>query len=114
MNQAHLVVIAPRDLYAGFRLTGVATLVADSSTEAARVIRELLSEGERGVIAVFSPLFEGLPDDLQRRLRSSVTPVVVELPSGIGSEPDDVRRTRLAQRLQRAIGYHVTFGEEAS
>ena len=50
----------------------------------------------------------------KRRLRASVSPVVVELPTGIGAEPDHVRRTRLATRLQRAIGYHITFGDDES
>lgn len=110
---ARLVVISPADLADGFRLTGVATFVAEDAVQTEQLISKLLRDKERGVIAIYAPLFAGLDRDLQRRLRSSVTPVVVELPPGIGLEADEVRRTRLAERLQQAIGYHVTFGEDS-
>lgn len=114
MTLARLVVVAPTDLADGFRLTGVGVETAESGEEAEQVIGTMLRQGERGVIAVYRPLFQGLGEDLQRRLKASVSPVVVELPSGLGAEPDELRRTRLAERLQRAIGYHVSFGEDES
>ena len=113
-TEARLVVISPSELADGFRLTGAAVSRAESPDEAERVISGLLADGERGVIAVYAPLFEGLEDDVQRRLRASVSPVVVELPTGLGSEPEAARRSRLARRLERAIGYHISFGEEGS
>lgn len=110
--RSRLVVITPAELAEGFRLTGVFTSVAESSEQAEQAIRALLHEGERGVICIHAPLFAGLDKSLQTRLRTSVAPVVVELPTGMGQEDDNVRRTRLAERLQHAIGYHVTFGED--
>jgi vacuolar-type H+-ATPase subunit F/Vma7 len=112
MTLARLVVVAPEELADGFRLTGVAVEQAESPPEAERLVRDLVAGGESGVIAVYRPLFDGFDEDLQRRLKASVSPVVVELPTGVGVEPDDLRRSRLAERLQRAIGYHVTFGED--
>ena len=112
MTLARLVVISPEELADGFRLTGVAVEQAESADDAERTIRELLANGESGVIAVYRPLFDGLADDLRRRLKASVSPVVVELPTGVGVEADELRRSRLADRLQQAIGYHVTFGED--
>lgn len=109
---ARLVVISPEELVSGFRLAGVDVEVAEDGVGAEAVLRELLRQGEKGVIAVYGPFFGEVDEDLQRRLRASVSPVVVELPTGIGAEPDHVRRTRLANRLQRAIGYHITFGGE--
>jgi vacuolar-type H+-ATPase subunit F/Vma7 len=111
---ARLIVISPLELVAGFRLAGVDVEVAESAERAEAVVRDLLRQGERGVIAVYGPFFAELDDDLQRRLRSSVSPVVVELPTGIGTEPAHLRRTRLADRLQQAIGYHITFGDDES
>lgn len=111
---ARLVVISPEELVSGFRLAGVDVEVAEDGEGAEAVLRDLLRRGEKGVIAVYAPFFGEIDEDLQRRLRASVSPVVVELPSGIGAEPDHVRRTRLANRLQRAIGYHITFGQEES
>jgi vacuolar-type H+-ATPase subunit F/Vma7 len=113
-SDARLVVISPEELVSGFRLAGVDVEVADDGAGAEVVIRHLLRQGERGVIAVYAPFFAAIDEDLQRRLRASVSPVVVELPTGIGAEPDHVRRTRLANRLQRAIGYHITFGDDES
>ena len=110
--EARLVVVSPSELADGFRLTGAVVSRAGSPEEAGRVISGLLADGERGVIAVYAPLFEGLDDDFQRRLRASVSPVVVELPTGMGSEPEASRRSRLARRLERAIGYHISFGED--
>lgn len=112
MTDARLVVVSPTDLADGFRLAGVATVVSDDASQAGEAIRQLLADGERGVIAVYSPLFEGLDPDLQRRLHASVAPVIVELPTGSGAEEDDARRLRLAERLRNAIGYHVTFSED--
>ena len=113
-TDARLVVISPEELVSGFRLAGVDVEVAEDAERAEAVLRDLLRQGEKGVIAVYGPFFADVDQDLQRRLRSSVSPVVVELPTGIGTEPDHVRRTRLADRLQRAIGYHITFGEDES
>ncbi len=110
--QARLVVISPVELANGFRLAGAFTMESDSSDEAEHVIGQLLRDGERGVIAVYAPLFEGFNVDLKRKLRASVAPVVVELPTGLRVEGEDVRRARLAERLQNAIGYHVTFSED--
>ena len=111
---ARLIVITPPELVAGFRLTGVDVELADDGVRAEAVVRDLLRQGERGVIAIYGPFLADMDEDLQRRLRSSVSPVVVELPIGIRTEPDHMRRTRLADRLQRAIGYHITFGDDDS
>ena len=111
MTLARLVVISPEELADGFRLTGVAVEQADSPRDAEQLVRDLIAAGESGVIAVYRQLFDGFDEDLRRRLKASVSPVVVELPTGVGVEPDELRRSRLADRLQRAIGYHVTFGE---
>jgi len=110
---AQLVVVAPDALIDGFKLTGVVTATAETPDETDRVVRRLLQDGERGVIAIYGPLFVGLEEDLQHRLRASVSPVVVELPAGDGHEGAEARMSRLARRLQQAIGYHVTFGGES-
>ncbi len=112
MTLARLVVVSPEELSDGFRLTGVVVEQADSAPDAERIVKDLVAGGESGVIAVYRSLFEGFDEDLRRRLKASVSPVVVELPTGVGVEPDELRRSRLADRLQRAIGYHVTFGED--
>lgn len=111
-GRARLVVVCPYDLAAGFRLAGATALVSESTEQAEQIILQLIREGEQGVIAVYAPLFDGLAADLRRKLHASVAPVVVELPTGIGTEGDAGRRMRLAERLQSAIGYHITFSED--
>lgn len=109
-----LIVVCPKRLGAGFRLAGAATQIAEDAGEAEQVVKRLLAEGQRGVIAIYGPLFQGIEPGMQAQLRGSVAPVVIELPTGESVEPEEARRTRLAQRLQRAIGFHVSFGEEES
>ena len=111
-DDARLLIVSPAELAGGFRLAGVDVATAETPDGADRVIRELLADGERGVIGVYAPLFDGLEEGFQRRLSASVSPVVVAIPTGIGTEPEVTRRDRLARRLQRAIGFHITFSEE--
>lgn len=87
-------------------------MVSESTGQAEEIILQLIREGEQGVIAVYAPLFDGLAADLKRKLHASVGPVVVELPTGIETEGEAERRMRLAERLQSAIGYHITFSED--
>lgn len=110
-GDARLVIVSPSDLAGGFRLTGVDVATAETPEGAGQVIRDFLADGERGVIGVYAPLFDALPEDFRSRLSASVSPVVVAVPAGIGAEPEVTRRDRLARRLQRAIGFHISFSE---
>lgn len=112
MSTANLVVIVPQDLASGFRLAGADTRVVDDTEDAGQTLDDVLREGERGVVAVYEPYLEKLAPDRRRQLEMSVSPVVVALPTGVASEGEGARRARLVARLQRAIGYHITFGEE--
>jgi hypothetical protein len=81
-----LVILAPPTLSAGFRMAGVATIE------------------------------ESLPAGLRARLEFMAGPVVVPFPTGLAAEtPDSVeaRRARLGALLQRAVGYHIVFEQEA-
>ncbi|MFO7547612.1 MAG: V-type ATP synthase subunit F [Acidimicrobiia bacterium] len=111
-SESHLVIVTPPELDTWFRLAGAETRIAEDADSARSRVEELLHEGERGVVAVYEPFFAGFERGYRERLELSVAPVVVPLPSGIGVEADSGRRARLAARLQRAVGYHVTFGEE--
>ena len=73
MSLARLIVVSPEELSDGFRLTGVAVEQAETSPDAERIVRDLISSGESGVIAVYRPLFDGFDDDLRRRLKASVS-----------------------------------------
>lgn len=108
---AHLVIVAPGVVAAGFRLGGARVVEAADVPEAQRAVLALIDEGERGVIGVHQPWLAEFEVGLQARLESSVAPLVVALPSGIGLPPAEAHRARIAGLVQRAVGYHITFGE---
>lgn len=108
----HLVVVVPPELADGFRLAGVTTYRAQSAEETATIVERLIDDGERGVIAVYEPLLTALPTALREHLEYTLSPIVVGLPSGLEAQSGAVRRARLAGMLQRAVGYHITFGAE--
>lgn len=111
---ARLVVVAPPELAAGFRLAGVETQVVTDPVEAAALLQRLTAEGERGVVAVYEPYLAALPESRRRLLESSIAPVVVALPSGTAAAGAAGRRALLVSRLQQAVGYRITFGGEGS
>lgn len=112
MTASRFLVVVPDDLAPGFRVAGAAVRAATDPDAAAETVRDLIGGDERGVIAVYEPWFVAFPPALRVRLERSVSPVVVPLPSGLEAEGGEARRARLAELLQRAVGYHITFGEE--
>ena len=109
---ARLLIVTNPLLDPGFRLAGVGTRVAQTAEEAEQAVRRLLDEEELGVIAVHRPFLEGFDPEFRQRLESLVSPVVLPVPDGLESESPQARRARFAELLQRAVGYHIVFGEE--
>jgi vacuolar-type H+-ATPase subunit F/Vma7 len=112
MTTAHLTVVTPPELAAGFRLAGAGVCSVTDGTQAATAVRELIAQGEGGVIGVYEPFFLQFDPGLRERLEQSVVPVVIAVPSGFGTEEGVARRARIAALLSRAVGYHITFGED--
>ena len=96
-----------------FQTTGFEPLASGGTAvwPAAAEVRGLIDAGEQGVVAVYEPFLDGFDPEWRSRLDLSVAPVVLALPTGLEEEPDRSLRARLSARLQRAVGYHVTFGE---
>lgn len=111
-REATITVVCPTEVAAGYRLAGATVRAAADAAEGAEALRALLAEGARGVIAVYAPFFDAMAGPERIRAEASVSPVVVALPTGIGAEPEGARRARLTSLLQRAIGYHIEFGEQ--
>jgi vacuolar-type H+-ATPase subunit F/Vma7 len=108
---SRLVVVTSRELVAGYRLAGVATLEVASAAEAETRLEELLLR-EDGVIAVHAPYFYALGRPLRQRLDALRAPLVVPLPAGTANDQARGRRQRLLQILRQAVGYEITFGDE--
>jgi vacuolar-type H+-ATPase subunit F/Vma7 len=109
---SRLLVLTTRELAAGYRLAGVTVLEVASSEDAATQLEDLL-EREDGVIAVHAPFFHGFPRPLRLRLDARLSPLVVPLPAGMTDAQAGDRRTRLLRMLRQAVGYEITFGDEA-
>lgn len=113
MTQSGLVVVVPPELETGFRLAGVDTVPAGTAHEAARALLSLMSEDRGGVIAVYEPFLVEVPDEERNRLEASTVPVVIPLPAGLQTRDQESHRARISAMLSRAVGYHITFGEES-
>jgi vacuolar-type H+-ATPase subunit F/Vma7 len=107
-----LVVLTTPELADGYRLAGVTVCEVASAAEAAERLEELL-EREDGVIAVHAPYFHAFARPLRRRLDALRAPLVVALPAGRTPEEAEDRRERLLKLLRQAVGYEITFRDEA-
>jgi vacuolar-type H+-ATPase subunit F/Vma7 len=108
---SRLVVLTTRELAAGYRLAGVATVEVMSPAEAEAQLEALL-DSEDGVIALHAPYFYALGRPLRARLDALRAPLVVPLPAGLTDAQAEDRRERLLRMLRQAVGYEITFGDE--
>lgn len=113
MSDGGLVVVVPPELESGFRLAGVETVVADDSDEAIRLLDGLIARRTQGVIAVYEPFMDAVTPGRVGEIAGLVEPVVVPLPAGLETRDEESHRARISAMLSRAVGYHITFGEEA-
>ena len=105
-----LAIVVPPELANGFRLAGAEVSVVDEVDAAVEAVDDLLRRGEAGVIGVYEPWLVRFPIELRHRLEDMLGPVVLGLPAGKDGELETSRRVRLLGMLQRAVGYHITFG----
>jgi vacuolar-type H+-ATPase subunit F/Vma7 len=112
MTTAHVTIVSPPELAAGFRLAGAGVRSVTDGDQAEAAVRDLIAQGERGVIGVYEPFYVEFDLHLRERLEQSVVPVVIAVPSGFGTEEGVTRRARIAALLRRAVGYSITFGED--
>ena len=110
---SRLLVLTTRELAAGYRLAGVAARrgrVARGGRGAARGAPRARGRRHRGARPV---LPRARPSRSARRLDALRTPLVVPLPAGTTDDQAEDRRERLLQMLRQAVGYEITFGDEA-
>lgn len=112
-TSGRLIVIVPPELENGFRLAGVEVHAAGDVAAATELIDRFVGERRAGVVSVYEPLLAALSEDRRRHLELSMRPVVIPIPSGLAGDGGDSRRSDLLARLQRAVGFQVTFGEDA-
>lgn len=109
---AQLVLVVPPELASGFRLAGVAVQESNDAAGAANYLKVAMDGGDRGVVGVYAPFLVAMGAVAREHYERSITPIVVPLPSGLEGLEAVSPRARLAALLQRAVGYHITFGDE--
>jgi vacuolar-type H+-ATPase subunit F/Vma7 len=114
MNTAGVIVLVPPELETGFRLAGVEAITVSTAPEALETMERLTEAGTGGVIAVYEPFLAEMPDARRAAYEASTFPVVMPLPEGLERHDVESNRARISAMLSRAVGYHITFGEEGS
>jgi vacuolar-type H+-ATPase subunit F/Vma7 len=109
---AKLTIITNPSLAPGFRLAGVEVVVAQDGVQAREALVRLINEGEAGIIAMDAPYFSALDSATAQRIEELVKPVVVSLPVGTATAPEQRRSRQIAELIRRAIGIRMTFREE--
>jgi vacuolar-type H+-ATPase subunit F/Vma7 len=109
-----VIVVVPPELVSGFRLAGTETIAVETAEEATAALEGLVGEDRGGVIAVYETFLEEVPEEERVRFEASTFPVVVPLPPGLHSRDEESHRARISAMLSRAVGYHITFGEEGT
>ena len=108
---AKLTIITNPSLAPGFRLAGVEVVVAEDGISARNALWRLINEGEAGIIAMDAPYFSTLDPATAQRIQELVKPVVVSLPAGTETQPEQRRSRQIAELIRRAIGIRMTFRE---
>lgn len=114
MTKTGVVLVVPPELETGFRLAGAETVSVETASDATEVLEELMSGDRGGVIAVYEPFLDEVPEQDRVQFEASTFPVVVPLPPGLHTRDKESHRARISAMLSRAVGYHITFGEEGT
>lgn len=104
-----LICITDEKTADGFRLAGISVGIANSDTEARKVITSLLEADETGIIALDQRLAGALDERLEKQLERRYRPVVVMLPLGESAQTSELARQRLQRLIRRAVGFDVTL-----
>ncbi len=92
-----IAVVGTPEFTLGFQLAGISHVHNSSNDEdTSRILRDLLSEKEVGIVVVDSAILARMPERLRNRLSDSISPTVL----GIGTEED----TTLRENIRKAIG----------
>ena len=92
-----IAVVGSDDFTLGFRLAGVEKIHnTENNDEMAKILKELLTGKDVGIVVVDSEDFIQLPERLRQQLSDSISPTVL----GIGTQEDNTLR----ESIRKAIG----------
>lgn len=102
-----VVVITDQASSIGFRLAGVEVRPATSET-AAEVLRETITAGNVGLVAINEEFLKGFDQRTMRIVTESEMPLIIPFPPVVFTEERrDVEESYAAQLIRKAIGYHI-------
>jgi len=100
--------IADEDTVRGFRLAGIAGQVVTNPAEAATALQLALSLPEIGIVILTERVAAPLRNRIETIRQERESPLMVEIPGPDGPMGD---HKSLLQRVQEAVGIHISFQE---
>jgi vacuolar-type H+-ATPase subunit F/Vma7 len=100
-------VIGRPEVAAGLALAGVRPLEVATPEQGAASLKELLATPDVGVVLIENGLYDGLPDDLRRRLGRRPLPMIVPFPGPAWQELGEGPEAYIVELLRQVIGYRV-------
>jgi vacuolar-type H+-ATPase subunit F/Vma7 len=100
-------VLCRPEIAAGFALAGLRPVEAATAQEGGERLRDLLTQGDVGVVLVEEAFYDGLPEDLRRQMGRRPLPMVVPFPEPAWVPGGEAAETYIVELLRQVIGYRV-------
>lgn len=110
---SRLLIVARPSLVPGFQLAGVDATAVDDAAAARRLISRWLDDEMTGLLAVDEGFLHQFDNAFRRRMDAAAQLPYLALPSGEPLPEGVSTRQLIAEMLRKAVGFHITFEEEA-
>ena len=110
-EKMRFVVVTAPALADGFRLAGVATVVATLDGDAASAVQSLAAQEDVGLVLVTEDVWWSVPERARASLENLARPIVLGISAGAGADVV-ASRAMIGEALQRAIGHRIQLSGE--
>jgi len=100
-------VLARPEIAAGFALAGLHPVEVATGVDACERLDELMAAPDVGVVLMEEKLYDGLAEDVRRRLSRRALPMVVPFPEPAWAEQPRGAEAYIVELLRQVIGYRV-------
>lgn len=100
-------VVARPEVAAGLGLAGVRPVEVTSPEQGSASVKDLLGTPDVGVVLIEEGLYQGLPEDLRRRIGRRPLPMVVPFPGPAWEALAEGPEAYIVELLRQVIGYRV-------
>lgn len=108
---SHLLVLTESALQNAYLLAGAEVHVADTPSQAKKMLLKWLSQDLQALIAVDQKLYAGLRPTLLKRIEGSQLLLVV-IPGAQIFDSPEYWQQRIQEMIRESIGVHITFSEK--